>query len=158
MRTIEDAAKDFLALSRIAVTGVSRTPRGHGSNLVYQRLKERGYEVFAVNPNADEVEGDSCYHDLASIPDGVEAVVIGTHPDQAEATMHECAELDIHHVWMHKGPGPGSVSKSAAAFGREHQIEVIDGGCPLMFGPTSDFGHKCMKPIFKLTGSVPRRV
>jgi hypothetical protein len=59
---------------------------------------------------------------------------------------------------MHKGPGPGSVSKSAAAFGREHQIEVIDGGCPLMFGPTSDFGHKCMKPIFKLTGSVPRRV
>jgi hypothetical protein len=89
MRTIEDAAKDFLALSRIAVTGVSRTPRGHGSNLVYQRLKERGYEVFAVNPNADEVEGDSCYHDLASIPDGVEAVVIGTHPDQAEATRHE---------------------------------------------------------------------
>ena len=42
----------------MAVTGVSRTPKSHGSNVVYKRLRERGYEVFAVNPNADEVEGD----------------------------------------------------------------------------------------------------
>ena len=37
----------------------------HGSNVVYKRLRERGYQVFAVNPNADEVEGDRAYHDLA---------------------------------------------------------------------------------------------
>jgi hypothetical protein len=35
---------------------------------------------------------------------------------------------------------------------------VIDGGCPLMFGPTADFGHKCMRGILKLTGAVPRTV
>jgi hypothetical protein len=35
---------------------------------------------------------------------------------------------------------------------------VIDGGCPLMFGPTSDFAHVCMRGVFKLTGGVPRTV
>src|SRR4029453_1319447 len=58
MLTIKEAADDFLAHERIAVTGVSRTPGNHGANFVYRRLRERGYEVFAVNPNATEVEGD----------------------------------------------------------------------------------------------------
>jgi predicted CoA-binding protein len=155
---IKDAAEEFLAHKRVAVTGVSRDPKTHGANVVYQRLRERGYEVYPVNPNAEEVEGDRAYADLRSIPGGVEAVVIATAADKAEATMRECADLGIEHVWMHRGPGPGSVSKEAAAYGREHGIAVIDGGCPCMFGPTSDPGHKAMKLVFTLAGNVPRNV
>ena len=157
-RSIAEAASEFLARKRIAVTGVSRQPEGHGSNVVYQRLRERGYEVFAVNPNADEVEGDRCYPDLRSIPGGVEAVVIGTRPDLAEATMRECAELGIEHVWMHRSIGRGSVSAAAAEYGRQQGISVIDGGCPLMFEPAADGGHKAMRFVFTLTGTVPRQV
>ena len=158
MTTIKDAASEFLAHKRVAVTGVSRDPNGHGSNVVYKRLRERGYEVFAVNPNADEVEGDRAYHDLGAIPGGVEAVVIGTRPEIAQETMRECAELGIKHVWMHRGPGAGSVSEEAATYGREQGIAVIDGGCPCMFGPTADSGHKAMRLLFSLTGNVPKRV
>ena len=157
-RTIKDAAGEFLAQHRIAVTGVSRSPKDHGANVVYNRLRDRGYEVFAVNPNADEVEGDPCFHDLASIPGGVEAVVIGTRPEIADETMRECVELGIGHVWMHRGPGGGSVSRTAAAYGREHGVAVIDGGCPCMFGPTADTGHKAMRLVFTLTGGVPKNV
>src|ERR1043166_9913499 len=113
MPSIKQAAAEFLANQRIAVTGVSRTPKSHGSNVVYQRLRDRGYEVFAVNPNANQVEGDPCYKDLRSIPGGVQAVVIGTRPELAEDTMRECAELGITQVWMHRGPGVGSVSDAA---------------------------------------------
>ena len=141
MQPIKAAAAEFLAGKRIAVTGVSRTGKDHGSNVVYKRMRERGYEVFAVNPNADEVEGDDCYHDLGSIPGGVEG-----------------AELGIGHVWMHRGPGAGSVSATAADYGREHGIAVIDGGCPCMFGQTADRGHKAMRTILTLTGNVPRHV
>ena len=158
MQPIKDAASEFLTKKRVAVTGVSRKPKNHGSNNVYRRLRERGYEVFAVNPNAQEVEGDRSYPDLSSIPGGVEAVVIGTRPELAEDTMHECAELGIGHVWMHRGPGAGSVSPAAADYGRSHGITVIDGGCPCMFGPTADFGHKAMRLVFTLTGNVPRKV
>jgi uncharacterized protein len=156
MQDIKEGASEFLAKKRVAVTGVSRQPKNHGSNNVYKRLRERGYEVFAVNPNANEVEGDSCYPDLKSIPGGVEAVVIGTRPEIAEDTMHECAELGIKHVWMHRGPGAGSVSPAATAYGRERGITVIDGGCPLMFGPTADFGHKIMRFVY--AGKVPKQV
>ena len=158
MTGIKDAAAEFLASERIAVTGVSRTPKDHGSNVVYKRLRERGYDVFAVNPNADEVEGDRCYQDLRSIEGGVDAVVIATRPELAEGTMRECADLGIEHVWMHRGPGAGSVSLAAADYGREHGIAVIDGGCPCMFDPTADFGHKAMRVVLTLTGGVPKQV
>ncbi|MBJ7519754.1 MAG: CoA-binding protein [Solirubrobacteraceae bacterium] len=158
MEKIKAAAEQFLTHKRVAVTGVSRSPKDHGANFVYRRFRDRGYEVFAVNPNADEVEGDTSYHSLRDIPDGVEAVVIGTRPETADATMRECAELGIGHVWMHRGPGEGSVSPTAASYGREHGIDVIDGGCPCMFGPTSDPGHKVMCSMLKLAGNVPRRV
>jgi uncharacterized protein len=156
MQEVKEAAAAFLANTRVAVTGVSRTPKTHGSNTVYKRLRERGYDVFAVNPNAREVEGDPCYKDLASIPGGVDAVVIGTRPEIAEHTMRECAELGIQHVWMHWGSGASSVSGDATAYGRQHGITVIDGGCPLMFGPTADIGHKIMRVA--LARRVPKQV
>ena len=158
MQNVKDAAAQFLSNKRVAVTGVSSNPRGHGSNVVYQRLRERGFEVFAVNPNADEVEGDQCYHDLRSIPGGVDAVVIGTRPETAETTMRECAELGIKHVWMHRSFGTGSVSEAATGYGRQQGITVIDGGCPLMFDPTADLGHNAIRFVCTLTGTVPRRV
>jgi predicted CoA-binding protein len=158
MTTMKEAATEFLAEKRVAVTGVSRKPQGHGSNVVYQRLRQRGYDVFAVNPNAETVEGDSCYRDLTSIPGGVDWVVIGTKPETADATVRECADLGIKRVWMHRSVGSGSVSPSAVAFGREHGITVIDGGCPCMFDPAADPGHKAMRFALTLTGKVPRRV
>jgi hypothetical protein len=147
MQPMHDAASAFLAHRRIAVTGVSRTPSSHGSNAVYRRLRDRGYQVFAVNPNASQVEGDPSYPDLKSIPGGIEAVVIATRPEAAVGTMEECAELGITQVWMHWGAGATSVSPAATAYGREHGITVIDGGCPLMFAPTSDFGHRVLRLV-----------
>ena len=158
MAQIKDAASEFLANKRVAVTGVSRNPQNHGSNVVYKRLRERGYDVFAVNPNASEVEGDPCYGDLRSIPGGVDAVVIATRPERAEGTVRECAELGIQHVWMHRSFGSGSVSPAAAAYGREHGLTVIDGGCPCMFDPAADVGHKAMRFVFTLNHHVPKEV
>jgi predicted CoA-binding protein len=158
MTTIKEAASTFLANQRIAVTGVSRRAKDHGANTVFKRMRDRGYEVFAVNPNTDTVEGVHCYHDLKSIPGGVDAVVIATAPDKAEGTMRECAELGITQVWMHRSYGGGSVCDEATVYGRDHGITVIDGGCPLMFDPLSDVSHKIMRFVFTRTGNVPKAV
>jgi len=153
---IKQTVSSFLAHQRIAVTGVSRRPKDHGANVVYKRLRERGYTVFPINPAADEVEGDTAYHDLKSVPGGVDAVVIATSPEHGEDTMRECVDLGIGAVWMHRGPGAGSVSDSATRYGREHGVTVIDGGCPCMFDPTADTGHKFMRMIG--VGHLPRQV
>jgi len=158
MPTIAAAAKEFLAKRRIAVTGVSRNAREHGANYVFRRLRECGYSVVPINPNVTEIEGARAFPDLASIPGGVEAVVIGTRPETALATMRECIALGIGYVWMHRSFGGGSVSPDAAQLGRYAGLTVIEGGCPLMFGPTADIGHKILRPILQWTGAVPKQV
>ncbi len=152
----KQAATSFLECRRIAVTGVSRNPKGHGSNAVSKRLRERGYVVFAVNPNADDVEGDTCYHHLSDIPGGVDAVVMATKPEAVDQTMRECVELGITKAWMHRAFGAGSVNDEATHFGRDHGVTVIDGGCPLMFEPATDFGHKIIKLV--CSSKVPKQV
>jgi len=95
-----------LASQRIAITGVSHTPEGLGSNIVHKRCANEATRCSRPTPRADQVEGDPCYPDLRSILDGVETVVIGTKPERAEATMRECRYLGITHVWMHRLIGP----------------------------------------------------
>ena len=82
MSTLEAAAREFLAQKRIAVAGVSRQS-GAAANVIYKKLRASGYEVFPINPNAEETEGDRCYPNLAAVPGGVDGVVIATPPRAA---------------------------------------------------------------------------
>ena len=147
---------DFLAQKRIAVAGVSRDSRGHpAGNLIYRRLKSTGHDVFAVNPNMPTFEGDRCYPDLKSIPGGVDGVVIITKPETTERIVHDCGDAGIRRVWMHQSMAKGSsVSPAAVEYCRAHDIGVIAGGCPMMFGDGVDFGHTCMRWVLKLTGKL----
>ena len=158
MATIKEAATEFLAQKRVAVTGVSRTPGSHGSNVVYKRLRERGYDVFAVNPNAEEVEGDRAYHDLQLDPWRCRCGRDRHQAGDRRETMRECAELGIKHVWMHRGPGGGSVSETATAYGRRAWDRGDRRRLPVHVRPTADPGHKAMRLLFTLTGNVPKQV
>jgi predicted CoA-binding protein len=153
--SLSAAAGEFLAQHRIAVAGVSRDSK-QAANLIYRRLRETGHETFAVNPNADEVEGDQCYHSIGEIPAQLDGVVIVTPADASAAVVEECAVAGVPRVWLHRGIGPGSLSGEAVDACKRHGIAVIAGGCPNMFGATSDPGHRMMRHILQLAGKVPR--
>jgi uncharacterized protein len=154
---LETNVHDFLAQKRIAVAGVSRNQGQHPvGNLIYQRLKKTGHDVFPVNPHMRTFEGERCYPDLKSIPGGVDGVVIITRPEVTERIVHDCAEAKVRRVWMHQSLGKGSsVSAEAVEYCRQHDISVIAGACPMMFGPGADFGHTCMRWFLRLTGGLP---
>jgi uncharacterized protein len=159
MKTIKQAAEDFLSLKKIAVAGVSRT-KENAANLIYRKLRTEGYKVFAVNPNTTSVEGDVCYSNLKTIPEKPEGVVIVTKPEVTNQIVKDCAELGIKNVWMHKGidSKTASVSDEAVKFCREHSITVIPGGCPMMYVSNADIGHKFMRWMKSLSGSLPKEV
>jgi predicted CoA-binding protein len=140
---------EFLNARRIAVAGVSRDPR-QPANYIYRKLRDSGHEVFAVNPNASEVEGGQSYSDLRSIARPVEAVLIATHPNAAPQVVRECAELGIPKVWFHRSFGQGSVSDEVVRLCKQSGIQCIVGGCPMMYCEPVDFGHRCMKWILGL--------
>ncbi|HMA44243.1 MAG TPA: CoA-binding protein [Gemmatimonadales bacterium] len=155
--SLETKVHDFLAQKRIAVAGVSRNKSHHpAGNLIYQRLKRTGHEVFPVNPNMTSFEGDRCYPDLPSIPGGVDGVVIITRPETTQQIVRDCSSAGVRRVWMHQSMAKGSsVSSEAVEYCRQHDISVIAGACPMMFGPGVDFGHTCMRWMMKLTGALP---
>ena len=148
---------DFLAQKRIAIAGVSRDNSHHPvGNLIYRRLRQTGHDVFAVNPNMQTFEGDRCYPDVQSIPGGVDGVVIITRPEVTERIVHDCGDAGVRRVWMHQSVGKGtSVSPRAVEYCRDHDISVIAGACPMMYGEGADFGHTCMRWILKVTGGLP---
>lgn len=154
---IRTKIEDFLAQKRIAVAGVSRDDSHHPvGNLIYRRLKSTGHDVFAVNPHMASFEGDRCYPDLRSIPGGVDGVVIITRPEITDRIVRECDQAGVMRVWMHQSLASGSsVSPQAVEFCRLHDISVIAGACPMMYGPGVDFGHRCMRAIMKFTGGLP---
>jgi uncharacterized protein len=157
MPALKEAAEEFLAQPRIAVAGVSRDTK-QPANLIYRRLKATGHEVFAVNPNAVTVEDDPCYPTVAAVPEALDGVVVVTTPEVAEDVVADCVAAGVPRVWLHRGMGPGSMSEKAVSYCHEHGVSVIPGGCPNMFGATSDPGHRCMCALLKLTGKIPRQI
>jgi predicted CoA-binding protein len=157
MTTLREAADEFLAQERIAVAGVSRDSQ-QPANLIYRRLRDSGHEVYAVNPNAEVVEGDPCFASVADVPVPLDGVVIVTPPEAALGVAEDCASSGVPRVWLHRGMGPGSTSPAAVEYCRAHQIRVIPGGCPNMFGATSDPGHRGMRVLLTLSGKLPKTV
>ncbi|GAB4462625.1 MAG: hypothetical protein Kow0031_41120 [Anaerolineae bacterium] len=157
MTTLQAMVDDFLAQKRIAVAGVSRGGNAP-ANIIYKKLRDSGYEVFAINPNAPEIDGAPCYPNLAAVPGGVDGVVAAAHPDVTPQLVRECADLGIPRLWIHRSFGQGSFSDEAVALGKAQNVAVIPGGCPMMFCQPVDLAHKCFRWWLSVTGSLPKTV
>ena len=165
MNSIDDLARDFLDQECIAVAGVSEEHPESPANLIYRTLRQRGHVVFAVNPHLQELMGDRCYPDLASLPERPDGLVIVTRPEAAENLVRQCIETGVPRVWMHcmLGTRPrflkhlaesiGSVSPEAVRLCHENGIDVIPGSCPMQF-LGEDFPHTCMRGLLRVTGAL----
>jgi predicted CoA-binding protein len=149
----QERVQDFLAQKRIAVTGLSRT-KDSGAGAIYLKLRDHGYEVFAIHPKAETLHGDACYPSISAIPGGVDAVFIMNSPDVSEEIVYEADRLGIKRVWMHNNTMmPSSVSQAAVDHCHAKGISVIDVGCPMMF-LEPDFFHSCMRWVIKARGRM----
>lgn len=155
--SLSEAAAAFLAEKRFAVAGVSRSGNAP-ANLIFKKLKDSGREVYAVNPNADSVEGDRCYGSLGDLPEPPDAVVVATHPDHAVEIARQCEAAGVRCVWFHRSIDGGSFSPEAAALCEAYGAMVIPGGCPMMHLEPVDVAHRCMRGVLSWTGALPKAV
>jgi len=163
MTTVNDLAREFLAQKRLAVAGISGT-RDMPGNHIYQLLRQRGHEMYAISPHLDTFDGDPCYPNLAALPVVPDGVVIVTRPEITLDVVKQCVETGVKRVWMHdmrgtlpkfakeSGQAVTSVSDEAVRLCHEHGITVIPGGCPRQFD--GDFGHKCMRWMLQVMGAM----
>jgi predicted CoA-binding protein len=107
-----------------AVVGVSRNPSKYGY-IIYYDLKQKGYKVYPINPNAKMINDDPVYASLSELPVKPDVVDIVVPPEVALEVVKECYELGIRKVWFQ----PGAESDETIDYCYEHDIEVIYGAC-----------------------------
>ncbi len=153
MKQIIDA---FLKDKKVAIAGVSRKGNSWGNNLM-EEFKKLGYEVFPVNPNADEIEGVKCYRNVAALPNDVHGLVFATKPQATTLIAKEIPSSHIKRVWIQKGAGKGSYSEEAFQTLKENNIDIVYKLCPMMFFDGTGI-HRFHYRMRKFFGGVPAGV
>jgi uncharacterized protein len=146
---------NFLALKRIAVVGVSRSPK-ETSYTLWQELRQRRYDAVPVNPAATEIDGKACYASVRDIDPPVEGALIMTTAAVAEQVLDDCAAAGIRHVWLYRGLGGGAASPVTIAAAERNGLDTVAGLCPFMFLPGTPAFHSIHGLGKKLTGSYPK--
>jgi predicted CoA-binding protein len=108
----------------IAVVGLSSKP-DRPSYRVASYLKEHGYKIIPVNPANNEVLGETCYPDLASIPEPVDVVDIFRRSEEVLPVVKEAIKIGAKAVWMQEGV----VNELAATRAREAGLMVVMDKC-----------------------------
>jgi len=124
---MKDLIDEFMAQKRFAVVGATDNPEKYGYQ-IFENLKNRGYEVYPVNPRLKELEGTRCYPRLADIPVRVEVVDFVVPPEVTEEILKECRELGLGRIWLQ----PGSESEVAITFCHENNLKVVHGVCVML--------------------------
>jgi uncharacterized protein len=85
-----------------AVIGANENPDKYG-NMIYKKLKARGYKVYPVSPNYEVIDGDKCYPNLKALPEIPEVLDMVVSPKRGLAVINEAAELGITDIWLQPG-------------------------------------------------------
>ncbi len=97
--------------------------------LTYGKLKQRGKEVYPVDPGAAEVDGDRAYPDLSSLPQKVDAVILDLPKQEAAAWVEQAATSGISNVWIHQRCDTPEAISSA----RHNDMNLFYGTCAVMY-------------------------
>ncbi len=142
---------EFLHSQNIAVVGVSRNPKKFGF-LIYQALLDKGYNCFPINPNMDSLNEKTCFKDLLSLPDEIDACVIVTGKPNTDLVLNQAIEKGVTKIWVQQTsetPYVKEISKSS-------DRNIIYGKCILMFLEPITGAHKFHRFIVKLFGKLPK--
>ena len=88
-------------------------------------LLDKGYDVIPVNPNYDEVLGQRCYPDLASIPRQVDIVDLFQRTEEVPKFVQPAIDMGAKVLWLQLG----IVNDEAAAAATEAGLEVVMDRC-----------------------------
>ncbi|MBA4409294.1 MAG: CoA-binding protein [Bacteroidota bacterium] len=137
---------DFINSKKIAVVGISRSGKKFG-NYVCKELKTKGYEIYPIHPEAQEIDGMTCYPDLKSVAAKVDSLWISIPPKKVSAVLEDAAEIGLKNIWLQQGAWSKEVQETI-----DHlNLPVVSKKCILMYAsPVHSFHkfHRTIKSIF----------
>lgn len=153
MKPTLNLINDFLAPRKMAMAGASRNPKKFGG-YVFNELQQKGFELYPVNPNADEIQGVKCYHTIESLPAGVDRLLVVTSKSDTELVAQQAINKGIKMVWVQQG----AESPESLKLLEDAGIPVISKKCIMMFAGPVKGVHGFHRFLVKSFGKFPKLV
>ena len=150
MTTLNQIQK-FMEPRKLAIAGVSRNPKKFGG-AVYTELKKKGFELYPINPEVDEIYGEKCYRSVLDLPDDVKHLYIATPKQETAGVVKQAAEKGIEMAWIQQSAD----TEEAIAIAGENGLPLIYRKCIFMFAEPVESIHKFHRFCMKLFGAYPK--
>ena len=144
---------DFLEPRKMAIIGVSRNVKKFGG-AVFKELKEKGFDLYPVNPNADDIQGIKCYKSVTDLPEDVKHILILTPAKETEQVATDCVRMGAKMVWIQQK----SDTPKAVKVIEDAGIPLIYKKCIMMFADPVQSFHKFHRFWVRAFGNYPKMV
>lgn len=151
MKVNKKTIENFFLPRKIAVAGVSRNPKKFGY-VIFSELVKKGFELFPVNPNTDEIDGVKCYRQVTELPSEVKSLLIATPKSETDNALRGAINKGIPNIWVQQMSETADTIKIA----EEYQVELIHHKCIFMFAEPVGGVHKFHRAMVKLFGGLPK--
>jgi uncharacterized protein len=151
MKSSRKMIGDFFEKKKIGIAGVSRNTKKFGA-VVFRELKEKGYEVYPVNPNIDNISGTTCFQSVSLLPKEVESLVIITPKPQTLGVLKEALSRGYRNIWIQQM----SETPEVLEFIKSQNLTLITKQCIMMFAEPVGGFHKFHRTIMGIFGLLPK--
>ncbi len=151
METLKQQIDDFFKSKNIALAGVSRNKKKFGY-VSYKSLVEKGYNIYPVNPNVNEIDGRNSYKSISDHTSEVDSVIIMTPKETTDEVLREAIRKGIKNIWVQQM----SNTKDTMKIAEEYHQEIVSGKCIFMFAEPVSGVHKFHRMLVKIFGGLPK--
>ncbi|MCX6276847.1 MAG: CoA-binding protein [Bacteroidetes bacterium] len=151
MKATKASIDKFLASRRIAIAGVSRDPKKFGYK-VFKLLKDKGIEVFPINPEAGQIDGTPCFKNVDALPVNVHSLLILTPKERAKTVVADALAKGIDNFWIQQM----SETPESIALIQSKSVNLVSGECILMYVVPVKGIHKFHRSLRTFFGGMPK--
>ena len=113
----EEIRKLLLSTKTIAIVGVSANTDRASYHVARYLQKNTQYELFFVNPAADEILGQKVYKSLSEIEKEIDLVDVFRKPDDCLTVLEEAIAIKAKAIWLQLGISVPEVATQGKAAG-----------------------------------------
>ncbi len=143
----------FLEPRKFAIAGVSRNEKKFGG-AIFKELIEKSFDLYPVNPNAEEIQGIKCYKSVKDLPEEVTHLLIVTPKTKTAGLANEAVEKGMEMVWIQQK----SDTPEAIEILNKAGIPLVCKKCIMMFADPIKGFHSFHRSLVKLFGAYPKMV
>ena len=151
MKASKQLIQTFLETKKIGIAGVSRDSKKF-STVIFRELKEKGFDVYPINPNVDTIYGVTCYQSVSALPSDVRSLLIVTPKLYTLDLLKEAVIKGFSNIWIQQM----SETPEVIAYAKSQNLNLIMKQCILMHTEPVRGFHKFHRAINRIFGLLPK--